>query len=664
MRSILPLSFASLAIMGSAGCLVETGTHEELPGQLTEGDTQGPNAAPDPGDAKKSPADGPSHNRLSRPARIDNLSIQRIPGQELGYFELELPREDLLQLKTEASRVMGLNVQLAGEATSQDKAGKSVTFREMQGSTPQRSRIRALIPLAIKRVLEVFREFNAIQDRSLTIFSPGGHEVKARVQVPKLTIAHFLSGQRIDLPKLSQLGALASLGADTTPIDPARSLLLHHPSVIADPDRTMNPCARAETNNALKSWSFGRLINDMASGAGVRPTTMVRDWLSTWIQPQLVTDHRTGSFILDAVSDRSASAMRNLILNPWKARSAEAELDLRIAPFHLQAILYRPDLARSTPHERGHANHAGELRFVFGMMHIEDRNNDGDALDPEDICQPIEGALIFEYKVPLSKCKQSKRWANDWIALSGLPLGSAAHLEALENLTSQVTAGSAAPHRAFKSALSQIRSNEISLTGSNWQMREFVLDDDAGGLVQSTVKQTPRLHLFAETQSPQTPLPASLNADRLLLQEIRGNLDAILAGTYQVPEFSSSGEALLGGVSNYNIDTVWNHPALHSPKEREARFKFSVNTCSGCHSGETRTDFYHIEPQSPGQSPRLSPFLSEAGHRVRDIHGIRHEFDEMAHRRQSLVSLANQVCGFRSGLLPFQLGRSPLLSVH
>ena len=29
---------------------------------------------------------------------------------------------------------------------------------------------------------------------------------------------------------------------------------------------------------------------------------------------------------------------------------------------------------------------------------------------------------------------------------------------------------------------------------------------------------------------------------------------------------------------------------------------FSLNTCSGCHCGETETDFYHIEPRREGEA--------------------------------------------------------------
>jgi hypothetical protein len=46
------------------------------------------------------------------------------------------------------------------------------------------------------------------------------------------------------------------------PIDPHRSLLITDPAVVADPERTVNPCEGAAK---LPVWSFGHLMSEMVA---------------------------------------------------------------------------------------------------------------------------------------------------------------------------------------------------------------------------------------------------------------------------------------------------------------------------------------------------------------------------------------------------------------
>jgi hypothetical protein len=55
-----------------------------------------------------------------------------------------------------------------------------------------------------------------------------------------------------------------------------------------------------------------------------------------------------------------------------------------------------------------------------------------------------------------------------------------------------------------------------------------------------------------------------------------------------------------------NID-VWNGIGVFN---NEARHKFSLNTCNGCHGGETNTGFLQVSPRSPGQESFLSGFMT------------------------------------------------------
>ena len=58
-------------------------------------------------------------------------------------------------------------------------------------------------------------------------------------------------------------------------------------------------------------------------------------------------------------------------------------------------------------------------------------------------------------------------------------------------------------------------------------------------------------------------------------------------------------------------DTHWNNPP-YGPfiTNREARHKFSLNTCNACHATETATIFTHVKPAPFGTVAPLSGFMT------------------------------------------------------
>jgi hypothetical protein len=87
---------------------------------------------------------------------------------------------------------------------------------------------------------------------------------------------------------------------------------------------------------------------------------------------------------------------------------------------------------------------------------------------------------------------------------------------------------------------------------------------------------------------------------------INQNQAAIIAEQHNVPS-TFNGVSFLAG-SSLNTLGAWNAPGINS---NEARHKFSLNTCNGCHGlGETSTPFLHINPREPGQEAALSGFLT------------------------------------------------------
>ena len=401
-------------------------------------------------------------------------------------------------------------------------------------------------------------------------------------------------------------------------IDPARSLMIIDPSVIEDPTRTFNPCSDVGTR--MGKWTFGYLMTQMANQTqtGIDPRVFTRNWLAHWEAQQTVNGF--------AVPGRPR--VRDKVIIPWELASGGlgAPLDLSEAPFRLLAIVNRIDLRGNSGYTQ---NNAGEARFVFGVI---DRT-----ASQSTCCVVSEMTVIFEYGIDRAGCAQVKSWAQQWVALSSIPMPSPQFNQALENITEQFARAGVAPHKVNGSALNQLRTNEFlpPQTG-DWELREFKLtpgNEDPfvanGQLKMTTVKLTP---------------DESFNLTATLGNFISANVPQVCADQHIVP-LNFGGGPFLGG-NSFVPPFFWDSPAfLCPPTGCNPEFKFSLNTCSGCHLGETNTSFYHIRPTPFGQPPTLSPFLSgpinvndpRCGTPV-------NSFDEMNRRRLILDQIANQIC--------------------
>lgn len=589
--------------------------------------------------------------------RVDRLNLQ-MTRQGFGRLTLQLNDSERRRLTASGQNSLTLALNASEAPVVFRDNGQGIDLKANDGL------FSGEIPVNIEQLQRLNAEAAQLKTRTISKLIPGTRESIGQEQLPTVAIdiPGLQAGRNILLPRLAEFGPILALGAtSSTVINPQKSLLIRALPVIEDPTRTNNPCGTIASNNPLKKWTFGYLMNEMAQGSGFTASDFTEKWLNHWRAQQKIFDS-TGTILLDDINNNALANIDAMVINPWRQRSGGGPLNLSIAPFRLQAIIYRPDLAVSSPYTGGLGNNGGELRFVFGLMEARDQNHDGDALDVGDTCQITEMAVIFEYGVPISDCNGIKDWANKWIALSALLPGSPAYNGQLEALTEAVVKHGAAPTKPNQNALNQLRTNEIDLTGI-WQMREFRLATGGGLLRQSTTANNPREHQAAFTSVPgQTPVPINLNGTPLLLSEITGHLTDIVNNVYSVPE-TSGGLPFKGGASSYNFGTFWDHPALATPQELQARFNFSLNTCSGCHTGETDTTFYHIRPMGPGSSPILSNFLLNNPHNVVDNRGIPHSFTEMDNRKQALSNLANQQCRF-GGLPPFQILRAPLINVH
>jgi hypothetical protein len=358
-------------------------------------------------------------------------------------------------------------------------------------------------------------------------------------------------------------------------IDPKRELAITDLSVVEDAVLT-------DASQPCGEWTFRFLIENMAGAND--PSTFVLRWLETWERDQQI----------NGFTALARPSIRQLILDPWLQASGGRRLDLSKAPFRLLAIVNRLDLRSASGYSVGNA---GEGRFVFGVI-----DAGGNAL-------PF--TVIFEYGLPATSQRELLGWARSWHRLGSVPFGPR-YNRLLRLVTRRFTRKNAAPNKPNGNAINQIRTNEIALSGP-WELREFVIGSRCGLLQPTTVKQTPDL--------------ADLNNTRELAALINRNERAILAGTFVVPAKLLSGTAPVQG--------VWNAAGIN---DLEARHRFAVNTCNGCHGQETATSFLHVGTRAFGQESILSAFMT-GGSATDPVSGKQRSFNDLARRARDLRTL-------------------------
>lgn len=232
------------------------------------------------------------------------------------------------------------------------------------------------------------------------------------------------------------------------------------------------------------------------------------------------------------------------------------------APFRLIAIVNRVDLASDAC-----GGYPGELRYVYA------------AVDPLT-SRALDVTVILE--VPYPTTRPAAEWARLWRELAELP--EEAYVQGLARLTREVRAD-ADPLRA------RVRSNELAFSNpseQSWEMREFQLQvrGDELELAQVPLEFTPRADVD----------PATLSA------YVLEHAQEIEASGARLPDALRAAAASIGAA-----DFSW--PVL-GVSERSRR-AFSVQTCNGCHGGDTAAlPFQHIGPGLSLDSPaRVSRYL-------------------------------------------------------
>jgi hypothetical protein len=415
-------------------------------------------------------------------------------------------------------------------------------------------------------------------------------------------------------------------------------LLITSTSVTRDTDRTEDPCSTTP-GDENKVWTIGHMLKREAEKTGNTPSNYVTSWMNSWIAGNPSLNGQT-------VPPLMGPYVRDI----WqKFAGGSTSYPLHKAPFSLLAIVNRLDLRKHRPEGEPLG---GEVRFVFGFLHTE-------TTSPACPTNTVDSdsTIILEYSANKPNENAVRDFGRRWLDLLNAS-SNWDHRNKLATLTEEVI---------NSGKLLRIRTNEgpaLSTVGGSgpgiWDMGEFEPDPATKLLRRSTVKQTPTEALAGGSQPMSDWIwanRAALSANALDREVVETGANAVVRppiGSYSVPDrFPSPNNttwfrgslAVLGaggpldgpGPTGLTTETL--------QEWIDARHRFGLGTCDGCHGGETGTPILHIKPgEFPGSQAILSPFLSGPTTVSDPVwgSGLVRTFDEMKRRENDLRALVNQ----------------------
>lgn len=542
------------------------------------------------------------------------------------------------------------------------------------------------------RFAEICKNFESVLTEKKSFLTFNGHLGTQVTKIPHFDIDKFQVFEPVDFDP--QLINAANCNTD---ILKERSLLVTDLNVVEDPARTYNICNN--TGNPWGAWTFGTLMKCIAheSTTGMSAKKLIKLWLNNWMANHLlngqfvINSHLAGDFSfpsLPSTTDLRENEMLVLVITPWLRNAygnptlsvsltnwqslwdaANQDDILKFAPMKLTAIVNRLDLRGNHGYSTSLSN-AGETRFIFSVVNGNVGSGScGVAL--QNAVAPVRQGfnVILEYGNPQTNCAALKTYAQQWLDLSDLALGSLgspAYNAALEAITTQVTdSGAGGASKPNQSAINQIRTNEIALSQgsdfiitnppantfiplSRWQLEEFHLNGTSHAFELAPVVKTPRIHAnggdgdVANRTQFNTTTASKFNFVDSIAKWVNVHHFAVEHGNINYPDlFPNSSKKVLGATSEIisvspgHTEHFWdgNNPFVTydaslnvipsvSITSDLARQQFSVNTCAGCHGGETRTVFTQVRYLGYGQSADywdpLNPDFSNLGGRKVD----------------------------------------------
>lgn len=460
------------------------------------------------------------------------------------------------------------------------------------------------------------------------------------------------------------------------PVDPAfftytecssilkeNSLFITDIDVVEDLSRTNNIATSPVSGNSRGYWTFAYMIEGMCGKTAaltptytyIQPKALLKSWVKNW----------TVNLTLNGQTVESRDFVYETLIRPWLTRSgvsipssinlnatnwegywngANQELLLDNAPFRLTAIVNRLDL-RGNSSFSGMLNNTGETRFIFTLIDYESgmptRHPDQDDAGVEDFIDWKGLNIILEYGNPAMNTCELKRFAQKWVDLSGMVLGSPAYNTELEKLTKIVTepfAGGSG--KVNQSALNQLRTNEKIFSVANkevdwgindWEFRQFELDATTHEFKQVSLPNVPmeyannqqNLNVGAGSEGfmallPSSPYESTAAQDLVDLIFTPGATflkNSILRGNHNLPKYNpyhptrpilAAAGRVRGEFSHYldmaYYPTFLSWTAIEKEEYENVRHQLSLNTCQGCHTGENKTIFTHVSPLGYGDT--------------------------------------------------------------
>jgi hypothetical protein len=455
----------------------------------------------------------------------------------------------------------------------------------------------AFVKEDIPRLTALLTEKNAeLESKKRMVTQFAGRSMVTN-QVPLIDLRAFASRQAISI------GSGVATANVTLPVFnqlSGNSLMIKDLAVVADPTRTFKPCAPT-SGNPNGVWTFKSLMTNMAntSATGVS----VDDFVKSWVNNELFAEKSiasSGDITTLPIRDNltSTPGSKKTFISAWLQNSGFAVNAANIAnwqvlltnkleffPVRLMAIVNRLDL-RGNFGYTGNGNSGGEGRFVFCFIDAACTANQ-------------KMTIILEYGIPITNCSALQSYAQQWYNLKNLTLGSAAYNTALEAVTNVFTnLGAGGSTKANSSALNHLRTNEFIM--APWTIRDFEINSTSHKFQLIHPEKEP----MSEANSTVGPnLPAKISS---LIAFANSNATTIeTEGNYTMPTDIKSVDARMPSPSY-----IWSNAGITSDL---ARHKLSLNTCSGCHAGETQTFFTHIFPANFGTAVPLSSFLTGLG---------------------------------------------------
>lgn len=546
---------------------------------------------------------------------------------ETTALQIKLPPPHNRELASSLVRVIG-------EVTAPHMVFRSDALARIGviGKSPGPDFFTAFVTLSPDELTRIQRNEDQIASgafgettRDSVLFS--GRSAVARTNFPDIDPAQFTVGNPIPINRCFLRPVSTQKAWD-------QSLFITSPDVVLDADRTWDPCTGAGTKGGV--WTFAHLIREMANGSGKTPETFVVDWLSLWLN----------SYTVNGDSVAARTAMFNQVIQPWATASGvvatllidpatgrrsvglTGPLDLDIAPYRLEAIVNRIDLGETTTGAGSYGTitsrpvTAGELRFIFGVVQPSPWGGGTEAS-----CGRKHFTTIFEYGVPGTGCSRVVGWAQQWTALQAQPGFTASYLTQLQAMTEGVVLHGSAPAKGNQNAIDQIRTNEIAL-GSVWELREFTLSDENPAAGTDTPSDG-ELRVHSVAQTPDDGTISAGGADASVNTFVTGPVTAGLELPVSLPNhcnasftvpFSIAGTRFRGGNALVAPPDFWRaNSAPTTPEGVCARHQFSLNTCHGCHRGDSgttglggSTSFVHADPAT-SIPVKLSRFLTGGG---------------------------------------------------